>query len=578
MGTRKSKRYRYVLVALLFAAAGVVATLRLTAPAPPVPGKRPEIVPPSFPSLPAALLVDPEPTAAEGAKVDALVVRLGATDADAAEAALTSIEQLPYADLPLLEGAAARPDLPPASAARLGRVMPRVRLRDALARHRSHERDLFAAFYEQQALPAYVNGERSDPKWDANAEMFLHLANVRYALRVPAASEAIVAQAQQQLKIALDAGCEDVTVLACAALLAGDAGGAPDAVAELWARADRAGSVTVGGPLFRAIIDGRMLRQAGRLDDAARRKVWPDLINRLNAMCHNIEMMAALPGAPPSVVDSLTRNEFDRSEKDLHLTHDVAVHDFLAGIEKRLPDDPGLLTIKGQVYTAWAREALGGGTGYGVTPQGRRDFADRLAVAHAALERAWTLDPSEPTAARAMLTVLRGQNAGASEFDTWFDRAMAADPDDADACRDKLGYLAHQRGAGPEQMIRFGRQCLRDGNWASPIPTVLTEAHAWLADRYSADPAAYWLLPGVWDDVRLVYEGYTKRFPDNVGYRNGLARYAVLCHQWKVADEQFKTLGDNADPAPFGNGSAAALAEARATAARLAGDPAAQGR
>jgi hypothetical protein len=52
----------------------------------------------------------------------------------------------------------------------------------------------------------------------------------------------------------------------------------------------------------------------------------------------------------------------------------------------------------------------------------------------------------------------------------------------------------------------------------------------------------------------------------------------VPCHQWKAADDAFTQLGDDADPALFGNGSAAALAEARATAARLAGDPAAQGR
>ena len=124
-------------------------------------------------------------------------------------------------------------------------------------------------------------------------------------------------------------------------------------------------------------------------------------------------------------------------------------------------------------------------------------------------------------------------------------------------------------------MIRFGRQCVAEGNWRTDIPQVRADAHLRSAG-YAGDPA-YWLRPGVWDDVRVVYEGCLRRNCNPVFNRNQLARYAVLCHPWKAADQQFSTLGLQADAASFGDGTSAALDAARETAARLADPPDAQG-
>jgi hypothetical protein len=141
-----------------------------------------------------------------------------------------------------------------------------------------------------------------------------------------------------------------------------------------------------------------------------------------------------------------------------------------------------------------------------VTPQGWKDFAARLDVAAAALIRSYELDPGDPAPATEMLIVVRGQQHDRIEMEQWYRRAMDADPDDADAAAQKLEFLKPKWGGDAADMVPFGRACLAQGNWRTRIPTVLALPHQELAD-VGGDPA-YWLSPGVWDDLRAVYGGY----------------------------------------------------------------------
>ncbi len=580
MRRQRSRRWAWPLAAALFVATAVVAVTKVAGPSHKVgpsgsaPAARRAVGVATFPPVDPADLAEPGPTPDGLARVDRLVGRLSAGDAVAADRAALAVERLPPADLPALEAADARPDLPPAAVDRLGRIMPRIRQRATLARHRLAGGPAQAAFYERQALADYAAGGHTDPRWDAAAESFLHLANVRYAVRRPAALTADRAEARRQLTLALGAGCDDPTVLACGGLLAGDVAGSVPSADDLFARADRAGG---GGPLFRLITDGRLLRPAADFDQPTRARTWTATMQRLDDMGSQFRRLLALPGVPPGVVLASATNLLDR-QVGTHAWFYANVVPFMTPLEAALPDNPGMLAIKGKFYSGYAWEARGTGYAASVTPQGAKDFAARTAVARAALERSWQLDPDDLLAPRMMLAVVRSVGGGRGEYELWFARAMAADPDSADACGEKLLYLEPKWGGTPEQMLRFGHHCLDDGNWRTEIPTVLALAHSELAKQYPAGPAAYWLRPGVWDDVRAVYAGYLERGENPTGNRNSLARYAVLCHQWRAADEQFKRLGDAAIPALFGNGTPAALDDARATAARLADRPEEQGR
>jgi hypothetical protein len=538
------------------------------------PSTRPSLTLPTFPPPPAADTADPPPTSAAVAAVDKLVKQLASTDPEVADVALWSIEGRPYTDLPLLEAAAARPDLPPAAAERLGRVMPRIRLRDRLARRRAHALDAAAAFYERQALADYAAGGHTNPKWDDAAVSFLHLTNIRHALHRPAAVKENLDEARRQMGVVLAAGCDDPTVLACAGLLTVATGGGIDDAANLFDRSYQA--QPPAGPLFRAIVADRLLRRSAKLDDAARRKAWPDLMNRLNDLCHNTKLVAAVPGVPPEVVDVLSAEAFERV-KDVRVILDPPMGAFMPVVRDRLPNDPGMLWVVGTAHVEWAWQARGGGWANTVTPQGAKDMADRLAIAEPALTKSWQLDPEDPRAATEMLNVVLGQGDGRPAMEQWFARAMAADPDNVRACRAKLLFLEPKWFGDPTAMLQFGHECLDGGNWRGRIPEVLVDAHRAIS-AYVADPAAYWLLPGVWDDVRPVYDGFLRRDPTDLRARNGLAALAVKCHQWRVANDQLTRLGPAANAALFGNGSHAALDDARDTAARLADDPAAQGR
>ena len=574
MGVQVPARYAWPIAAVLFVSAGLVGVSRMRASLP--EGKpavpKPSMVPMSFPAVPPGDRVEADPAPAAAAEVAKWVAQLSAPAPETQDRAALAIEFLPYLDLPLLEATAARPDLPSLAGDRLAGLMPRIRARDKLARRRAHAMDASGDFYEAQALSGYARGGHTDAKWDAAAQTFLHLANVRYVLHRPAAMAADIAEARRQLKLAVDAGCDDPTVFACAGLFVDDQGATRDEVADWFARADRQSGA---GPLFRGIIDGRLLRAAAELNDAERRRTSPALMHRLDDMQQQFKDLLATPGVPPSVAVAVASNMFDRA-RDAHASVQSYVECTQSLLDKAFPNEPAALALKGKAYIRWAWQARGTGWASSVTPQGWKDFAARLATAEASLTEAWQRDPDDPDPAVQMITVLMGQQGGRNEMQTWYRRAMDADPDDVDAAYAKLTFLEPKWGGDPASMIRFGRQCVTEGNWRSNLPTLLAEAHARLAG-YVSDPA-YWLQPGVWDDVRSVYAGYVDRYPGQDRYRNRLAHFAVLCHQWKAADEQFRRLGTQADASQFGNGTPAAVDEARRTAARLADVADAQGR
>ena len=513
------------------------------------------------------------PTGKDDDRIAKWVATLSAADPDAWSRGLAAVEDLPPVDLPLVEALAVQPGLPAPVADGLRAVLPRARQRAKLARRAADRLASQAAWMAKVGLAAYDRDGHANPKWDAAARSFLTLG----VPSVPPTGGAV--NVGKQMRLALDAGCDDPDVLTYAALHV--TGTRPETikmsrVTKLLEQADHAAADGRVGPLSKVIIDGRLIRsEAARFPDGLPEERKTALSARLDDMIARYHDLLKMPGLPPHV--AVTEAQDVIRAGDAVGRRSKAVFDAVyPPLEALLPHDPDALYVKGLFYVNFAWKARGDGYANTVKQKGWKDMAARLDVAGEALTRAWGLDPQDAGPPTEMITVELGQGKGRDVMETWFQRAMAANPDDREACTAKLYYLEPKWYGSPAEMLAFGRECVAGGNWRGKVPFVLVDAHVSLAE-YATDKDDYWLGTGVWDDVRSVYTEYLRRYPDDAATRGYYARFAYKCHQWKVLNDQFNILGDHVDHALFGNGTTAALTKARHRAAQLADKPEAQG-
>lgn len=177
-------------------------------------------------------------------------------------------------------------------------------------------------------------------------------------------------------------------------------------------------------------------------------------------------------------------------------------------------------------------------------------MGQRLALAEAALTKAWELEPTLPWAATAMLTVELGQGRGLERMQTWFQRALDAFPDHYQACQAKLKYLDPKWHGSEKEMMAFARACRASENWEGLFPLIMVEAHENLA-AHRKDSQAYLASPPVWNEIRAAFEAYLKRNPNSVYERSRYAMRASWCQQWAEALRQCEILGDTPDLGVF---------------------------
>ena len=219
-------------------------------------------------------------------------------------------------------------------------------------------------------------------------------------------------------------------------------------------------------------------------------------------------------------------------------------------LSKAMPNSAELQFFKGSLYINYAWDARGNGFANTVTPQGAKQYSDRLAIARQALTDAYAIDPNDAHIADKMITVCMGQSSPETEMEMWFTRAINANPDDADACENKLSFLEPKWGGSAEAALAFGHTCLATEDWSSALPQVLIDAHIDLS-KESGDPTQYFSNPDVWTDAQKVYTGYLAANPDSTKYRSWYAFLACKCGKFTIAETQFKQLGSHIDLAPF---------------------------
>ncbi len=220
-------------------------------------------------------------------------------------------------------------------------------------------------------------------------------------------------------------------------------------------------------------------------------------------------------------------------------------------LQSCLPNDPSPLLFKGSFYTNYAWTARGNGVASTVSDAQSKLFQDRLQIAADAEQQAYQMNPDDPRAPTQMLTVELGQGNGRQVMETWFQRAVSADPDNYEACSKKAYYLEPKWYGSPEDMLQFGRECFATENWSCRIPLVLGDARATLA-RYQSDSAAYFRDPAVWADIDKSYFDYLLAHPNDYVARSYYTLLACKSRQWSIARDQFTTLGNHAVYRTFG--------------------------
>jgi hypothetical protein len=182
-----------------------------------------------------------------------------------------------------------------------------------------------------------------------------------------------------------------------------------------------------------------------------------------------------------------------------------------------------------------------------------RSLKERIATAREAGEKAYAADVTEEWAPTLMILVCQHDDADANEMETWFHRAMAADPDNFDACANKLRYLAAH--GEVEEAVKFGRACAAGERWQGRVPLALIAAHEIAAENLDG-PArlAYLQSPDVWADYQQVFTRFLSVHPKGalaIYYRSLYAEWACVAEKWTVARDQFHILGDRPDVSAF---------------------------
>ncbi|MDB5324342.1 MAG: hypothetical protein JWN40_5973 [Phycisphaerales bacterium] len=404
---------------------------------------------------------------------------------------------------------------------------------------------------------AYDRVGKRNPKWDEAARQALALGAELWGS--PGPHMGVDRSLFETSQRAVEAGCDDPLVLYMYARTFRNWGNDPVKTIALHQRAADALWDSEYSSYHRSLAQFRIAQL--HLDQFAERK-RPGGENAQEAFRAGVERINKATG----LLDDLAK------EKDVPIDKWVDLGDALQAafkmglgptqaVERALPHFErtapkiAYLTIKGEFYTKWAWQARGGGFAGTVTPEGWKTMADRLAVAQAALEEAWTLDPTNCDAATRMLTVELGQGQGRDRMELWFKRATEANPDNNRAYQDKLYYVEPKWHGSPEEMLRFGRECVKQGRFLTKAPMVLESAHEALSHYtrggwVKESDLNYYKDPAVWADLKSVYDGYLRadKGADLDYMRNRYAYLAWLCEAWGDADKMFTVIGDHPDP------------------------------
>lgn len=417
----------------------------------------------------------------------------------------------------------------------------------ALAHGANAEREKLRNWFQQHVVAAYEKVGHRDDKWNAPARQMLSaFARMHSVDRSPTLDEddIILTQSAATRK----QKCSDPMVLYITVRSMEYWNRAPESIAVYALQCAETMQESGYHPIYKskALLRAAEYKFRSKKDVGESMKEARTLLERA---VEHVEAVAQDADLPREMVYSLIEEIGEVSREVTRDRQEFAVRAFKL-LDANCKDRSLVLSVMGKFYADYAWDARGLGFADQVNDENIKLMAERLKPAALAAEEAWTLDQHNVRASLVMPQVELGQGEGRERMETWFKRAMIADPDSYRACGRKLHYLEPKwYGDDVEDMLAFGRECLSGGNWEAGIPLILVDAHLAAAryteDGYQPKPSpAYFANPLTWADVKKVYDEYLRRVPDSLYHRSRYAQIAAWAGQWAEADKQFKVMGD----------------------------------
>lgn len=527
--------------------------------------------------VPTMAAAAPPPTTRPdyAALVNDLVQKLGEKTTDGPNEAEVRLSMLPPHAFRYIE-MVSHAQLPAAEHERLVAIVARQRPWQAARMRRQKLIDEESEWNLRTALDAYEKAGKHDPKWDDNAR-----EGIRLICAVPdnmergVTMEDIVAlrAARGPLEKAQKAGCNDPFVMYLLAISLQHTSSDDD---RAWSLLQHAADemYPTKYPAYRKIRAAARcykVELAMATQDAMQRHLNhfdPPVnatLSAMRAVTSDLWPRCCKDGAPQEALYNLATDILEVNSNFGPLFEPV-YKSMVPAAQKVL--SPALaLSLEGTFEVAFAWQARGGGFANTVTDEGQKLFAERLAKAQDALQKAYQLDPNSPHAPIKMITVEMGEGNGRAAMEKWFERAMAADPDSYQACVNKLNFLLPRWYGSDKEMLAFGRECYKTGNWRGRIPLMLMTAH--INIMQDVDALAYVRQPAFWRDAQSVYVPYLRGAPDDLRARSSYCACACMTQHWTIANQQFNILGDGVIASEFGG--EARIKMARERAKELAG-------
>jgi uncharacterized protein (UPF0147 family) len=413
-------------------------------------------------------------------------------------------------------------------------------------------------WYQQNVVDAYEKVGHGDAKWnDAARAMLAAFARMHATDQTPTRDEDDIIWHQSQ--VTRKHKCSDPLVQYVTARNLEFWNREPAAIADYVLPVADA----MQASRYHAVYKCRALLRAAQYKAKSPQDVGESLRERRKLLEQAMEKLPAIAAdadVPRGVIYALME---DIGEVSKLVTNDRQTYAAKAFkiLDEKCKDRSLVLAVMGRFYVEYAWDARGLGFANKVNDDNFKLMAERLKPAAVAAEEAWAIDNNNVLPCLVMLQVELGEGEGRERMETWYKRAVAADPDSYSARARKLLYLEPKwHGDDMRDLLAFGRECRDGGNWDAGIPLVLVDAHL-TAARYTEtglqpkpSPAYFRDDPQAWADVKQVYDEYLKRVPDSLYHRSRCAQIAAWAGQWAEADKQFKAMGDRFSYNYFRNG------------------------
>jgi len=362
------------------------------------------------------------------------------------------------------------------------------------------ERKVFDLWQEhefQAMITPYKKGEFTDPKWNRKVEELYQIAARNYARRNSPTPRQI-----ELLSHIQNAGCKDPLVA--------------------WmAIASKTRDNTSKAKLARTVEECEELLQSLVKHGYGKLRQWrlivyirtqkeqlgegrSEIANWVSC-CEDALVAAA---AEPNISPMVERLIFDKFKADMS----GSIQCYSKAVCDKINASTASVWMKGcingefHVKEAWNRR--GEGWASTVNEAGWKGFASELADAHEAFLSAYQNDPSRPEPAARLITVAAASNDFPNETPAlWFDRAVKAQFDYADAYITRRWYLRPRWGGSHEEMLKLASEWVATKRFDTYIP----EMYIWALEDICADRGEYetvWQEPGAIATIRQLRDGY----------------------------------------------------------------------